>query len=195
LGRLSSNKEARDTLFEVMGAPPRVDLYAASVLNNFHIDDPRVLNALIHEATVRNERGAVDSLIDHHQQKDAIPALLSALGTPPNINISAMNILQRIGSEDPKVISALAYEATVKKSNDAITALGLPEYDTSDRGGRLPRNRTTLRRSSYTSLRRVPRWTVDLLCNLMIRSGGPRPCFQILRSDVNTTPVPFATRR
>jgi hypothetical protein len=50
--------------------------------------------------------------------------LFTALGAPPNINIGAMNILQRVGSEDPRLISALTYQATVEKSDDAITALG-----------------------------------------------------------------------
>jgi len=124
LGRLSPNKDAVDALFRVMGAPPIVDLYAALVLAGTRIDDPRVLAALIYEATARNDKSAAAALVKGGNYKDLIPALFTALGTQPNVNISAMHILQSLGIDDPRLMSALIYEATIKKDKDAITALG-----------------------------------------------------------------------
>lgn len=124
LGRFLPDKEALDALLSKMGVPPKVNLYAASVLNNRHIDDPRVLNALIFEATQKNAKYAIEALAQDPGRKGAAPALLLALGTPPNVNLPAMHILDRIGSEDPRLISALIYQATVKNDLDAITALG-----------------------------------------------------------------------
>ena len=124
LGRLSPNKDAVDALFRIMGAPPVVNLDAALALAGTRIDDPRLMAALIYEATAKNNNDAAAALVKSGGYKDLIPALFTALGTQPNVNISAMHVLQSLGVDDPRLMSALIYEATIKKDNDAIAALG-----------------------------------------------------------------------
>jgi len=87
-------------------------------------NDPRIQTALIYEATQRNDKNAAIALGQTAKDQTTVDALFTKLGTPPKINIGAMNALKGTGTDDPRLIAALIYEATVKKDTDSITALG-----------------------------------------------------------------------
>ena len=123
LGRFRHNKDAVDALIHIMGTPPNINAWATMTLHNEGIDDPRLLAALIYEATTKNDKNAAVALGQLHQNKSAVDALFAALGTPPKINIGAMNALEGMGIDDPRLMAALIDQA-VKGNDDAITALG-----------------------------------------------------------------------
>lgn len=124
LGKFSQNKEALATLIRLMGVPPHVDAIATMALFRAKIDDPRVLPALVYAATEMYDKDCAAALKQMRNSKGAMDALFTTLGTPPNINIGAMHILQSMDSDDPRVMAALVYEASVKKDEDAIKTLG-----------------------------------------------------------------------
>ena len=124
LGRFPHNKDAVEALIQVMGQPPEVDAYAAMTLYYAGIEDPRLLTALIYEATAQNDKDAIAALGRLRKNKSTTDALFAALGTVPNIDVGAMKVLEGMGIDDPRLMASLIYESTVKKNTDAITALG-----------------------------------------------------------------------
>jgi hypothetical protein len=72
------------------------------------------------EPLVRNEAAA--ALGQFPKDKDAVSALFSALGTPPNINVPVMTSLNNLGIDDPRLTAALLQE--VWATNDyAVNAV------------------------------------------------------------------------
>ena len=123
LGKFPKNKDAVDALFRVMGTPPNVNAYATMTLHNEGIDDPRITAALTYEATVKNDKNAATALGQLHQNSATIDALFASLGTPPNTNPRAMNILKDMNIDDPRLMAAFIDQGR-KGNSDAILALG-----------------------------------------------------------------------